>query len=363
MGKITLTPFIILVSAFIGTPAIANAADAAGYFEPKSPQERPVHRPAGCGNDGLRNDSYISDFEGGNLTVIPTYNDANLLSLNLIFRYWHKDQGKTSPEKVELRVFPSAKTFIVKKLYRSTLTTVPDALFGESYLEEAYLEFSVGPNDVKHIAVVLPEGTITRDRRAQKIPPVLFDYVGQSTGVSRSKISRCLYSTEPPSKLDIAKLQAPPLVKPLKAESLTGTWIVDGKASGESIKNSHPPSVDEYLSAAGWVFLLVYEFGNGFLTQGSYLGDDKRTYRLLPEQSSGTKLVYKTETPHGTDDDFLAVSAADGGNISISSFPDEFSFKRIKLDPGKKDQDEKHVSEAIQEFMKIISPASSNAGK
>ena len=31
--------------------------------------------------------------------------------------------------------------------------------------------------------------------------------------------------------------------------------------------------------------------------------------------------------------------------------------------PREKNQDEKHVSEAIQEFMKIISPTSANAGK
>ena len=278
----------ILVSAFIGLSAVGNPASAAGYFEPKSPQERPVHRPAGCGNDRSSNDSYIIDFEGGNLTVIPTYDDANLLSLNLIFRYWHKGQGKTSPEKVEVHALPEGRIFSVQKIYRSAPKAIPDALFEDAYLEEAYLELSVQPNDVRHIAIVLPVGTIIRERREQKIPPILFDYVGHATGEFRSKMQPCLYSTEPPSRLDAAKLSSPPVVKPLKANGLTGTWIVDGKASGEAIKNSHPPSVDEYLSAAGWMFLFVYEFGDGVVTLGSYMGDDKRTYRLLPEKSSAT---------------------------------------------------------------------------
>lgn len=353
----------ILLFAFVGLLAVANPASGASYFEPKSPQERPVHRPAGCGNEGSSDDSYITDFEGGNLTLIPTYDDANLLSLNLIFRYWHQAQGKASPEKVEVHALPEGRVFFVKKIYRSSPKAIPDVLSEDGYMEEAYLEFLVQPNDVKHIEIVFPDGTIIRERREQKIPRVLFDYVGHATSASRSKMQRCLYSTEPPSRLDGAKLKPPPVVLPLKASNLTGTWIVDGKASGEAIKNSHSAAADEYLSAGGWMFFLIFEFSEGVVTQGSYITDDKRVYRLLPEKSSRTKLVYKAETPQGNDDDLLAVSAAGINNIRISSFPEEISFKRVKLNRVNKQQDAKRVSEAVQEFMKIIAPVSSNVGK
>src|SRR5258706_6869533 len=124
-----------LMQLLVCVPVIAdeetagkNVGDNRAYFEPRSPQVRPVHRPAGCGYDGTRNDSYIMDFEAGNVTVIPSYDGAKLLSLNLIFKYWEKDRVKISAEKVELHALPDERIFTPKKLYHRATATIPDEL-------------------------------------------------------------------------------------------------------------------------------------------------------------------------------------------------------------------------------------------
>jgi hypothetical protein len=318
-----------LIHILVCAPAVAKEEISSkyspsnlSYFEPVSPQERPVHRPAGCGNDGTRNDSYIRDFERGNVTVIPTYDDAKLLSLNLIFKYWEKGWLKISPEKFELHALPDEKIFTPKQFYQGATSTIPDDLFEKVYLEEVYLEFSVQPKDVKHIAVVFPEGTVNGNRWALKVPPVLFDYVGQSAGGSKPKVSPCLYSTEPPSRLDAAQLRSPPPVIPLKPEQLTGTWIADAAATERNLKATSSLSEEEFgwvVGTAGMMFGLVYEIGDGTIKIGTYDGDNKLIYRLTPEQKDRSKLVYKAEKTQDAGDEFLTVVAAAGGNIMVTS--------------------------------------------
>lgn len=358
-----------LVQILVLGPAMAKENTSAGtssrsvfYFEAQSSNGEPVNRPVGCGSDGARKDSFSRDLgQGVSLTVIPTYSDAKRLSVNLIFNYREKGGLTIAPEKFELHSLPGKKIFAPIRLARERSITPDYAL-----VEEAYLEFSVPPENANQIAFVFPDATVSGGMSPLRVAPVRFARAGQFAGKPKPEVMPCLYSTDPPSMLEAAQLQAlpPPLsTKPLKAAQLTGTWIVDGKASAESVRNWPPPSMDEFLSVAGWVFLFVYDFGDGVVTLGTYTGDKKMTYRLVPEQSSRSKLVYKSEIPHGTDDDLLTVSAADGNNISVSSFPGNFSFKRVKLDPKIKDQDTNRALESLQEFMKAVSPAPTGAGK
>lgn len=363
-----------LIQTLVCTPAVAkeeiartNSSSNFPYFEPKSSDGSPIRRPAGCGNDGTRIDSFSRDLgEGVSFTVIPTYDDAKLLSVNLIFEYTEKGGLTISPEKFELHALPDEQIFTPKSLHRGAPST---NAYGR-FREEVYLEFSIQPENAKQIAVVLPEGTVRGEYSALKIAPVRFDRTGQFSGGPKPKLMPCLYSTEPPSRLDAARLQAlPPIapLKPLKLEQLKGTWIADAKASAEIIKSSPPPSMDEFLSVAGWMFLFVYEFADGVVTLGTYTGDKKTTYRLLPQQSNKTKFVYRSENPQGTGDDLLTVSAMSGNNIKISSSPysltGQFAFKHVKLNPKTRAQDAELALKAVQEFMKILSDPSSSSIK
>ena len=303
----------------------SGGADRA-HFEPRSPQEIPVHRPAGCGNDGTRNDSYISDYERGNVTVIPSYDGAKLLSLNLIFKYWEKDWINISAEKVELHALPDETVFTPKKLYHGAASAVPDDLFEKAYVEEVYLEFSVQPKDARRIAIVWPEGTVLAKRWPLKIPPVLFDYVGQSTAGSKPNVSPCLYSTEPPSSLNPSQLTVVPVLPPVKAlkpETLKGTWVADEAATERNLKAQTSLSKEEFgwiVGLTGMMFMLVYEIGDGTIKVGMYDGGGNTLiYRLTSEQKAKGKLVYKAENGKDSEDDPITVVAMPGGHLKFTS--------------------------------------------
>ena len=344
-----------------------GGADRA-HFEPRSPQERPVRRPAGCGNDGTINDSYIGDYEGGNVTVIPSYDGGKSLSLNLIFKYWEKDSVKISAEKIELHALPNGAVFTPKKSYHGAASTVPDDLLEKAYVEEVYLEFSVQPKDVKHIAIVWPEGTVVAKRRPLKIPQVLFDYVGQSTAGAKPNVPPCLYSTEPPSTLKPSQLTVIPVLPPVKAlkpENLQGTWVADEAATERNLKAESSLSKEQFgwiVGSTGMMFMLVYEIDDGTIKVGMYDGGgNPLIYRLSSQQKDKGKLVYKAENRKDLEDDPMTVVAMPDGHLKFTSknpATEYVEFKRVALYPKNKERDKKAAFETVKKMFERLQEVS-----
>jgi hypothetical protein len=329
------------------------------YYKPKSTDGEPVSSPPGCGSDGKRVDAFRRDLGRGiSTTVIPAYDGAKLLSVNLIFRYGTQGALKLSPERIDLHVLPD-RAIPPRKALRAAPVNADDLFY-----EEAYLEYSVKPEEAEHIELVIPDGAVIGDGDALRVAPVRFDRAGQSA--SPRKVSPCFYSSGKPAPA-VAKAESPvpgAAVKSAGVGMLAGTWVADAAATEKNLKAATSLPGDEFGMLAGtamMMFGLVYEIGDGTIKVRLYDTDARLSYRLAPEQKDKGKPLYKVENPQGAGDDLLTVVDAGGGTIKfVSQNPatNYVAFKRVKLDPKNGQRDKMAAMQSVQEMFARLQPKS-----
>ena len=142
-------------------------------------------------------------------------------------------------------------------------------------------------------------------------------------------------------------------------EALKGTWVVDAKATEAFLKRFPPANAEQWLpKTTSDMFQRIYDFDGEVIAASTYAGDRKLIYRPLSQESGNKRYI----SEEGGRDDILIVSIVNEKNITISSsrnqFMGAFFWKRIKLDPGARENDGKLATEesksAIQDFMRIL---------
>lgn len=125
-----------------------------------------------------------------------------------------------------------------------------------------------------------------------------------------------------------------------RTESLTGTWMIDTKATEESLVRTRPfKDATPFIYANSFSGNLTFEFNGDKLLLGVVPDtSEKHEYDLVSGQSAEMKYIKKTDT--GANQKVIDVTVLNDKNLSISFLGNTemkyLLWKRVKLDPNKK---------------------------
>lgn len=125
-----------------------------------------------------------------------------------------------------------------------------------------------------------------------------------------------------------------------KTESLKGTWMIDTKATEESLVRTRPfKDAAPFISEISFYGNLTFEFNGNKLLLGVVPDTfEKHEYDLVSGQSAEMKYVKKINT--AANQTVIGVSVLNDKNLSIAFLGHDgmkyLLWKRVKLDPNKK---------------------------
>lgn len=190
VGMLCLLQSFICVGIFAKETASAegNSADRA-YLEPNWFDGLPVNLPEGIKSGHLVKIAIQRDLgQGVSLFVIPPYENAKHIAVNLIFVYSDNDGLKVLPEKLVLQTLPNGKVYAPSKLHHSPQVANQDG----DYQEDVDLEFVVKDEKFESIKLIFPKGIAVGKREDLGINPFRFNKTVQPINNSQKQFQRSI---------------------------------------------------------------------------------------------------------------------------------------------------------------------------